>query len=128
MEDECHLLWGDTLGYVWGKTNKKTTVEITNEKQRQTYYGAIDILSGSFFLTSEDKGDSRCTINFIEYLLSELDGKKLLLIWDGASYHKSEELKNFLSKVNDGLSPENWKVTLELFAPNGPEQNSAFFI
>jgi hypothetical protein len=21
MVDECHLLWGDICGYVWGKTN-----------------------------------------------------------------------------------------------------------
>ena len=24
IEDECHLLWGDTLGYIWGKKNERT--------------------------------------------------------------------------------------------------------
>lgn len=36
MEDECHLLWGDTLGYIWGRMNAKIAVPITNEKERQT--------------------------------------------------------------------------------------------
>ncbi len=26
--DECHLLWGDVCGYVWGKTNIRIEVPI----------------------------------------------------------------------------------------------------
>jgi len=37
MLDECHLLWGDTTGYVWGKRNEKVEVPIINQKERQTY-------------------------------------------------------------------------------------------
>jgi putative transposase len=40
MLDECHLLWGDLCGYVWGKSARRVEVEMTNQKQRQTYYGA----------------------------------------------------------------------------------------
>lgn len=29
--DECHLLWGDACGYVWGKTNQRIEVPIANE-------------------------------------------------------------------------------------------------
>ena len=42
MLDECHLLWGDLCGYVWGKSDRRIEVEMTNQKQRQTYYGALD--------------------------------------------------------------------------------------
>jgi putative transposase len=42
MMDECHLLWGDVCGYVWGRTNEKIQVPVKNEKERQTYYGAVD--------------------------------------------------------------------------------------
>ncbi len=42
IADECHLLWGDTTGYVWGKRNEKVEVPIVNQKERQTYYGAVD--------------------------------------------------------------------------------------
>ncbi|NES83155.1 MAG: hypothetical protein F6K10_18065 [Moorea sp. SIO2B7] len=35
-------MWGDICGYVWGKTDQRIPIPITNEKQRQTYYGALD--------------------------------------------------------------------------------------
>jgi len=35
-EDECHLVWGDTIGFVWGQRNERTEVPIINAKQRQT--------------------------------------------------------------------------------------------
>ena len=36
MIDECHLLWGDVCGYVWGKTNKRIEVPMTNQRERQS--------------------------------------------------------------------------------------------
>ena len=41
--DECHLLWGDICGYVWGKKQERIEIPITNEKERQTYYGAVNL-------------------------------------------------------------------------------------
>ena len=32
MIDECHLLWGDVLGYVWGKTDMRIEIPVKNEK------------------------------------------------------------------------------------------------
>jgi hypothetical protein len=40
--DECHLLWGDLTGYVWGKTDLEIAVRVINERDKQTYYGAVD--------------------------------------------------------------------------------------
>ena len=42
---------------------------------------------------------------------------KLLLIWDGASYHRGQEMKKFLAQENQDLPPEDWRVTCCLFAP-----------
>ena len=42
MIDECHLLWRNILGYAWGKTDERIEIAIKNEKERQTYYGALD--------------------------------------------------------------------------------------
>ena len=44
--DECHLLWGDLSGYIWGKTDQEIAVPVVNERDKQTYYGAIDYLEG----------------------------------------------------------------------------------
>jgi putative transposase len=51
-EDECHLLSGDTTGYVWCRQNERTEVPIKNAKDRQTYYGALNLYNKDFVLTS----------------------------------------------------------------------------
>jgi putative transposase len=37
FEDECHLLWGDLCGYVWGKTDERIEVPIANEPKDYLY-------------------------------------------------------------------------------------------
>ena len=50
--DECHLHWGDALGYVWGPQGKRVSLPMTNGQERQTYYGALDVLTGRAFTWS----------------------------------------------------------------------------
>ena len=44
---------------------------------------------------------------------------------DGASYHKSPELRDYLDLVNKAKSPERWKINYILFAPKVPEKKSS---
>ncbi len=123
LEDECHLLWGDVCGYVWGKRGEAIEVPMTNYRQRQTYYGAVNFLTRAFHVQPCLAGNSENTIAYINWLLEMYAGKKLLLVWDGATYHKDQKLQEFLSAVNRGLAEKDWLVTLLRFAPNAPEQN-----
>lgn len=123
MVDECHLLWGDIIGYIWGKMNKRISIPIVNERYKQTYFGALDYKTREFFTYSASKGDSDNTINFLEYLRSQRPSAKLLIIWDGASYHRSQKIKDYLESLNASLETEQWLITCERFAPNAPQQN-----
>ena len=123
LEDECHLLWGDTLGYIWGRRNMKISVPIKNEKARQTYYGAINFATKDFHVCPFPKGDSVYTVKCVKHLQALYPHAKLLFIWDGASYHRYADMQIYLQEVNKGLEKKDWKVTCELFAPNAPEQN-----
>jgi transposase len=68
--------------------------------------------------------NSRNTVSFIEHLRTQKpDAKQFLLIWDGASYHKSHEIQEYLQERNWKLTKENWTIRCILFAPNAPEQN-----
>jgi len=123
MEDECHLIWGDTLGHVWGKRNKQIAVSMLNQRERQTYYGAVDILTGEFYIVPLATGNGKNTVEYVKYLQKILNNKKIMIIWDGASYHRFAEMREYLQEVNNNLPPEEWVITCELFAPNAPEQN-----
>ncbi len=48
---------------------------------------------------------------------------RIAIIWDGASYHRSQELKDYLQSLNTECEPLFWQLTCIRFAPNAPEQN-----
>ena len=66
--DQCHLLWGDICGYVWGKTDQRIEVPVVNERQKQTYYGALNLHTQKFLIQAYDQGNSQSTIAFLQYL------------------------------------------------------------
>ena len=121
--DECHLMWGDLSGYVWGKTDMEIPVAVVNQQQKQTYYGAVDYLQRQLLLKTYDRGNSENTIDYLRYLLTESPNQRLLIIWDGATYYRSKQMQGFLEEVNQGMSSDQWKIHCVRLAPNCPEQN-----
>ena len=116
-------MWGDTLGYVWGRRNERLEIPIKNVKQRQTYYGVMNLYNQEFIVTPYERGNGESTVSFLKYLQVLHPDKKLIIIWDGASYHYSEEVQTYLTQVNQGLEEKEWTVTCLLFAPHAPDQN-----
>ncbi len=68
MVDECHLLWGDSEGYVWGKKSERLSIPIVNQRERQTYFGGLDYKTKEFLIYPAEKGNSDNTINFLNFL------------------------------------------------------------
>jgi putative transposase len=97
--DECHLLHGDQTGYVWGQSQIRE-VPIINEKDRQTYLGALNYQSKEFHVQSHPSGDGKSTVKFIKYLQNKYKNRKIILIWDGVNYHKHGKFIDFLLELN----------------------------
>jgi transposase len=123
FQDECHLLWGDLCGYGWGKTSERIEVPIINQRQKQTYYGALNVCTQEFFVRAFEKGNSESTIAFLRALQAEFPQSRIAMIWDGASYHRSQALREYLASENQGLEASQWNITCLRFAPNDPRQN-----
>lgn len=68
-------------------------------------------------------GNSEATVDFIKLLVAQAGKSRIAMIWDGASYPCSKELKVYLELVNHGLEASKWKVICLRFAPNDPSQN-----
>ena len=118
--DECHLTGGDICGRGWGNRQHRREVEMDNYRASQTYYGAIDCISGEMFLSSYRTANSSSTIEFVRHIQAQNRGVKLVLIWDGASYHRSQEFRDFLAEVNYG---DDWQIHCLRFAPYAPQEN-----
>lgn len=62
-------------------------------------------------------------MSFLKILQLQFPRQRIVVIWDGASYHKSTEVKEFLATVNNSHDSSQWQFTCIVFAPNAPEQN-----
>lgn len=121
--DEVHLLEGDLISHLWGKSEERLKIKIDNAKNRQTYYGALNLVNEDLITEEYKKGDGDNTVDFLKKLLKRNPGKRLIIFWDGASYHRGEIMQKFLKEINQGKSPEEWQITCHLFAPYAPEEN-----
>jgi transposase len=121
--DECHLLWGDTLGYVWGPRGERVELPMLNERERQTDYGALNLMSGSPFVMPAETGNSEHSVIFLKALRRNFQGRRLLVLWDRAPYHRGDLVKAYLQELNGDRPEQERLIHLEYFAPNAPEQN-----
>jgi len=78
--DECHLLWGDLCGYVWGKTDERIEVPIINERSKQTYYGAVNLSTQQCLIQAYKTGNSESTIAFL-ISLKPMSESQIALLW-----------------------------------------------
>ena len=120
VEDECHLKGGDICGSGWGDRRERLETPVKNYRDSQTYYGAIDCLTGEMTLRSYKSANTSSTIEFIKELQSQDPEAKIALIWDGASHHRSREFRDFLAQANQG---QEWNIHCLRFAPYAPEEN-----
>jgi transposase len=124
LVDECHLLWGDARGYVWGPRGKRIMIPIDNIRDRQTYYGALNLLTGQTTVWEAGKGNMEYTVGFLTYLRQVYQGRRMLICWDRAPYHRGHVVREYLNLINGPACPEpRRKIQIELFAPHAPVQN-----
>ena len=96
---------------------------IENERQRQTYYGALDVVKGTFLMQSYPKANSQHTVDFIRYIQQRRPGPQVLIFWDGASYHYQQAMRAFLKTIQAHRPPDEWKVRCMRLAPYTPQEN-----
>ena len=121
--DESHLHWHDACGYGWGRRDQRLEVAIENGLERHTYYGALDILKGTFLMQSYPKANASHTVDFIRYLQQRRPDQKLLIFWDGVSYHYQHAMRDFLKTIQANLPPNEWKICCTRLAPYTPQEN-----
>ncbi len=121
--DECHLMSGELEGYVWGTRGQRVEVPIVDERDRQTYYGALDLLSKRVLFGAYSAGNTKNTIAYLQYLRVQFPQQRLLLLWDGSSYHRSHELRRRPNPDERGSTHSAVADSLHSVWPNDPRQN-----
>ncbi len=108
---------------VWYFKGKEPIIEAGRKGESQNFYGALNMGKGrdrgKCLAMAANRQNSKATIKFLKKIIRTYKGKKIFFIRDGASWHKSKEIRKFLSKASKGKV----KLELFLFPPYPPEFN-----
>lgn len=61
---------------------------VTPQRDHLHFYGALDVIGGQEIALSLPKLDAEHTIHFLEHVVSCLPGRRILILWDRAPWHK----------------------------------------
>lgn len=107
-ERNAHILFSDeasfpqwgTLSYTWARKGVQPIVKTSGIRKGYKVFGAIDYFTGKFFYKCHEKKlNSDSYILFLKEIIKNTR-KFIILIHDGAPYHKSSMFKTFLIKYS----------------------------
>lgn len=105
-QKNCYVLFGDeasfpqwgSLSYTWAKRGVQPTVNTCGSRKGYKVFGLIDYFTGRFFSKGhEGKLNGESYVDFLKEVLSKTK-KHIVLIQDGAPYHKGKIVKDFFKK------------------------------
>ena len=68
---------------------------MTNQRERQTYFGSINYQT-IFFVREYEAGNSKNTVLFVKYLQSLNKGARILTFWEGKVIINTEKCEMIL--------------------------------
>lgn len=114
-EAACYLL--PLVAPTWAPKGQTPVLREACSYQRLNLMSAITP-TGKLYVAGQDVPYNGVDVaGFLHYLSRRFRGRKLLVIWDGASIHRAQAVKDFLES-----HPE--RVHLEVLPPYSPELNA----
>ena len=114
--DEMILTTQTTTQKVWLPEGKSVKIEASNKRKKCCIYGFLNVKTGQEHSFKTDYTNSLTTCNILSKLLKIYPDKKIVIVWDNASWHRSRTVREFLEK-----HPE--KFHLFAFPPYYPDEN-----
>jgi transposase len=112
QQKNAYILFGDeasfpqwgSLSYTWAPIGQQPIVQTSGTRRGYKVFGVIDYFTGRFFSKGhEGKLNSESYIAFLEEVLSKTR-KHLILIQDGAPYHKGKKMREFFEKHKNRIT------------------------
>ena len=92
------------MSYPWALVGKQPLVQTSGTRRGYKVFGLIDYFTGKFFSKGhEGKLNSESYIDFLSGVLSKTR-KHIILVQDGAPYHKGKKLKAFFKAHADRMT------------------------
>ena len=117
FEDEFSLSNTATLTYSWGIKGKQPVINCKQrQRERQTTFGSLNILTGQIVINFADKGNYQSFKKHLKKILRVYaKAKKIILVVDNVRYHHAILLSNFIKRTS--------KIEIMYLPPYSPELN-----
>jgi transposase len=116
--DETRLQKEAEIRRAWLVKGKRTVVKTERSREHQNYLGFLNQKTFEALVFEIKRGNTKETIRVLRELIQLYPDKKICIVWDNASWHKTKELRNELKK---GKSLE--RIHLIALQPYAPETN-----
>jgi len=116
VADEMILSTQTTFQKIWLPRGEFPKIDVSNKRARRCIYGFLDIKTGVEHAFKTEKINSEETRNILEKIGNIFKDKKIVLFWDGAPWHHSELIKDFLATTKHSFQ-------LFRFPPYAPDEN-----
>lgn len=114
FEDETDLKRFPLLRRAWMPVGEQRSVQVPEQNDKFSLYGAIDISSGEVHVEPYPKGRSDHTKAFLDEVLGCVEGQ-VLLVWDRASWHVSKAVEEVVDSYE--------RLEVVLLPKRAPEAN-----
>jgi transposase len=116
VEDEMMLSTQTTTQKIWLPRGEFPKIDVSSKRQNRCVYGFLNMRTGKEHAFKTVRANSEETCKVLDKIGHIYENKKIVLIWDNASWHKSEAIKDFLRKTKHSFHLIN-------FPPYAPELN-----
>ncbi len=115
VEDEMIVTSQTTTQKIWLPEGSTPFIECANNRKRMGFYGFLAIKSGAQHAFKSERLTSDSSAKFLKKVIQLYPGKKILLIWDNAPWHRGEAMRSFLNSCTN--------LHLINFPPYAPDEN-----
>jgi DDE superfamily endonuclease len=101
--DEASFRQDSTLHATWSRVGQSPEVPVTGQRKSVKILGAIELWDARFHYRQEPVFNASTYLAFLQQLAAHYRRRRAILIQDGASYHKKEEVWNWFHANRDWL-------------------------
>lgn len=98
FQDEATFKLWTGKAYSWGEKGKKIKAKISMDREYRILIGSIDLQTGKLTCSKVKEFNNVAYVNYLRYLLTRYQNKKIYLVTDGSPIHKAGAVNKFLEK------------------------------
>lgn len=100
VEDEAAFSSQTRVQRAWLPADRSVVIEDTTKRKMMHLYGFLNIQSGEACVFKTTTQTGKTTVDVLKQLAKKFPKKRIVIFWDNASWHKSTEVKEFLSTTD----------------------------